>query len=194
MIKVKMFSQLIEELKNGKSYISVIGLGYVGLPLAVAFAKRFKVIGFDIKKERIEQLTNRIDITKEVSSTEIEEVKENIEFTFEVERIKESRVIIVTVPTPIDSHKLPDLALIRKASQMVGENIISNSIVVYESTVYPGVVEDICIPIIENISGLKWKKDFYVGYSPERINPGDKEHTLTKIKKIVAGDTDDTIW
>lgn len=187
-----MFSKLFEELKKRNSCISIIGLGYVGLPLAVAFAKKFKIIGFDIKKERIEQLINNIDITKEISSSEIEDVKENIEFTSDAERIKDSRVIIVTVPTPIDSHKLPDLTLIKKASQIVGESIISDSIVVYESTVYPGVVEEICVPIIENISGLKWKKDFYAGYSPERINPGDKEHTLPKIKKIVAGDTDDT--
>ncbi|WP_457642111.1 nucleotide sugar dehydrogenase [Persephonella sp.] len=167
--------------------ICVIGLGYVGLPLAVLLDKKFNVIGFDINPKRIEELKQGYDRTKEISTEELR--NSNIDFTDNPAKISEAKVIIVTVPTPIDKHNTPDLRPIRSASKTVGKYMQKGSIVVYESTVYPGLTEEECVPILEKESGLKWKKDFNVGYSPERVNPGDKEHTIDKIKKIVAGDS-----
>jgi len=170
--------------------ISVIGLGYVGLPLAVAFSEKYKVVGFDIAKSRIEELKRGYDRTLEVSEDELKEsLKRGIKFTDTLEDIKEANVYIVTVPTPIDNHKNPDLTPLKKASEAVGKVLKKGDIVIYESTVYPGCTEEVCVPILENVSGLKFNKDFYVGYSPERINPGDKKHTVKKILKVTSGST-----
>ncbi len=173
-----------------KEKIGIVGLGYVGLPLAVLLNKRFKVVGFDINKKRIEELKKGIDKTKEISEESLK--NSTIEFSSEPEVLSECKLIIVTVPTPIDEHKIPDLRPIKSATAMVGKNMQKGSVVVYESTVYPGVTEEICVPILEKESGLKWKRDFFVGYSPERVNPGDKEHTIDKIVKVVAGDSEET--
>ncbi|MGC8588056.1 MAG: nucleotide sugar dehydrogenase, partial [Hydrogenobaculum sp.] len=177
-----------EDFLNKKESICVVGLGYVGLPLAVAFAKHFNVIGFDINQIRINELKLGIDRTKETTSEEL--LNSNIFFTSNEEHIKKCKFIIITVPTPIDKHKVPDLKPIFSASTIVGRNLQKDSIVVYESTVYPGLTEEECVPILEKESGLTWKKDFFVGYSPERINPGDKIHRFENIVKVVSGDTD----
>ena len=176
---------------SGKEKVAIIGLGYVGLPLAVLFDTLYNVIGFDINQERIKQLQNNLDKTNEIDSETLR--KCNIYFTSNAKEISFAKVIIISVPTPIDKHNIPDLKPILKASEIVGENLTENSVVVFESTVYPGLTEEECVPILEKTSGLKWKKDFFVGYSPERINPGDKEHTIDKIKKVVSGDTDETL-
>lgn len=165
--------------------ICVLGLGYVGLPLALALAKHFPVIGFDVKKERIEQLQTGTDSSKEVSSENLKQ--SSLVFTSEAFKIKENNFIIVCVPTPVDNFNKPDLYFMESASKLVGENLSKGSIVVFESTVYPGVTEDICQPILEKYSGLKCGTDFKIGYSPERMNPGDKEHTIKHITKIVSG-------
>lgn len=165
--------------------ICVVGLGYVGLPLAVKFGKKHKTNGFDINKKRVEELKKHIDSTEEISSEEIK--KARLKLSDNPKIIAESDFIIITVPTPIDVSKKPDLTLVEKASKMVGKNLKKGAIVVYESTFYPGVTEEICVPILEKESGLKCGKDFKVGYSPERINPGDKKHTVEKITKIVSG-------
>lgn len=170
--------------------IAVVGLGYVGLPLAALFARRFKVYGFDINAQRVKELGEGLDRTRELST---EQLRQNpVEFTTDAQVLALSRLIIVTVPTPIDEHKNPDLTPLVRASAMIGQHIKPGTLVVYESTVYPGCTEQECIPLIERASGLKWKKDFFVGYSPERINPGDKEHTVEKIKKVVSGDLPST--
>jgi len=169
--------------------ISIVGLGYVGLPLAVAFAKKYKVIGFDINNERIKELKNNYDRTLEVEKEKLEEVKDNIKYTSNLEELKEANIHIVTVPTPIDKHKNPDLTPLIMASRSLGRVLKKGDIVIYESTVYPGCTEEICVPELEKESLLKFNKDFFVGYSPERINPGDKEHTVTKIKKVTSGST-----
>ncbi|MEM2954735.1 MAG: nucleotide sugar dehydrogenase [Candidatus Nanoarchaeia archaeon] len=166
--------------------ICIVGLGYVGLPLAIAFAKAgFDVTGFDVKKDRIAELKNGEDSTNEVSKEELVRVK--INYTDNPTEIKNCNFIIVAVPTPIDKYNRPDLSFVESASEIVGKNLSKNSIVVFESTVYPGVTEEICVPIIEKYSGLKCGVDWKIGYSPERINPGDKEHTIDKIVKIVSG-------
>ena len=165
--------------------ISVVGLGYVGLPVAVAFGKHGPVIGFDINENRLEELRAGQDRTNEVSATELGDTQ--IEFTSKPEILAQADFHIVAVPTPIDDAHQPDLTPVVKASESVGTALKKGDIVVYESTVYPGVTEDICVPILERVSGLKCGPDFTVGYSPERINPGDKEHTFTKIKKVVSG-------
>lgn len=165
--------------------IAVVGLGYVGLPVAVSFGKKYDVIGYDINKERIDLLSQGIDITNEVEEIDLKNA--SIEFTHNPIDLRKADFIIVAVPTPIDSNKEPDLTPLIKASKTIGENLRKGSIVVYESTVYPGATEEICIPILEENSGLKSGKDFFVGYSPERINPGDKEHTFTNITKVVSG-------
>ncbi len=181
----------ITDFKAGnKEKILVVGLGYVGLPLAVLLGKKFNVIGFDINIQRIEELKKGIDRTREVSKEELQSA--DIEFTNDPEKISEAKVIIITVPTPIDEHNIPDLRPIKSATKTVGRFLQKGSIIVYESTVYPGVTEEECVPILEQESGLKWKKDFNVGYSPERVNPGDKQHTIDKIIKVVAGDTQET--
>lgn len=165
--------------------ISVIGLGYVGLPVAVAFGKIHKVVGFDVNLTRIKELSENFDRNLEVDESELKETQ--INFTANLEELKKADFHIVTVPTPVQSGNLPDLSIIFKASETVGKILKKGDIVVYESTVYPGVTEDECVPILEKISGLKLGVDFSVGYSPERINPGDRNHTFTKIMKVVSG-------
>ena len=176
---------LYEKLINKEEKIAVVGLGYVGMPIAVAFAKRVNVIGFDLNEKKINLYESGIDPTNEVGNEEIK--KTTVDFTSDENRLKEARFHIVAVPTPINSDKTPDLAPVEEASYIIGRNLTKGSIVVYESTVYPGVTEDICIPILEKESGLQCGIDFKVGYSPERINPGDKVHTLENIIKIVSG-------
>ncbi|MBI73124.1 MAG: Vi polysaccharide biosynthesis protein VipA/TviB [Candidatus Marinimicrobia bacterium] len=169
--------------------ISIIGLGYVGLPLAVAFAKKFQVVGYDIDESRIKELVDGNDKTLEVENSLLQEVKSNIEFTSNYENIRDCDIFIVTVPTPIDSENRPDLTPLVQASKIVGGVLKKDDLVIYESTVYPGVTKDICVPELEKSSGLVFNKDFYCGYSPERINPGDKEHTVTNILKVTSGST-----
>ncbi len=170
--------------------IAVVGLGYVGLPLATALAKHFPVVGFDINPKRIEELKLGIDRTGEVSKEDI--TTPNIVYTTDEKLLKTADVVIVTVPTPTDRYKNPDLTPLKKASQTVGRNLKPGAVVVYESTVFPGATEEVCIPILERESGLRWKEDFFVGYSPERINPGDSVHRLENVVKVVAGDTPQT--
>ncbi|BAK74170.1 nucleotide sugar dehydrogenase [Arcobacter sp. L] len=170
--------------------ICIIGLGYVGLPLAHAFSKKYKVVGFDINKPRVEELSNGYDRTLELTKEEVQEsISNGMIYTTNIEEIEDCNVYIVTVPTPIDSSNRPDLTPLIKSSQTIGKVLKRDDIVIYESTVYPGVTEEVCVPQLENISGLKFNQDFYCGYSPERINPGDKEHTVTKILKITSGST-----
>lgn len=170
------------------SKIAVIGLGYVGLPLAVEFGKKQKVIGFDINRKRVDELKKGHDFTLEVSETDLATAT-NLVYSYDVKDIEDCNVYIVTVPTPIDENNAPDLNPLRKASAMLATVIKTGDIVIYESTVYPGATEEVCIPVIEKGSGLKFNQDFYAGYSPERINPGDKINTLTKIRKITSGST-----
>jgi UDP-N-acetyl-D-galactosamine dehydrogenase len=175
-------------MKNNK--ICIIGLGYVGLPLAHAFAlKGYEVTGFDINQPRIDELKSGYDRTLELSEDQIAEVKDTLKYSSNIDEIKECNIYIVTVPTPIDSSNRPDLTPLIKSSQTVGSVLSKDDIVIYESTVYPGVTEEVCVPQLEQISGLKFNQDFFCGYSPERINPGDKEHTVTKILKVTAGST-----
>jgi len=178
------FNDIYSNLICGKSKLALVGLGYVGMPIAVEFAKHIEVIGFDINKKRISEYSQGIDSTNEVG----ESIKNStVEFTSDPSKLKDARFIIVAVPTPVNSDTTPDLYPIESASRIVGQNISEGTIVVFESTVYPGVTEDICVPIIEKESGLKCGIDWKIGYSPERINPGDRVHTLTTIKKIVSG-------
>jgi len=183
-----------------KPKIAIIGLGYVGLPLAVEFAKKYQVIGFDINQQRIKELRNANDTTLETSSEELKSV--NVEsfndlegqpkglwLTDNLKEIESSNFYVVTVPTPVDKNNSPDLTPLYKASETVGNVLKKDDIVVYESTVFPGATEDECIPILEKVSGLEFNKDFFAGYSPERINPGDKKHTVTKILKVTSGST-----
>lgn len=174
------------QLENTK--IAILGLGYVGLPLAVEFSKHFKTIGFDIKHDRIEELKMGRDNTLEVSDTELAAAV-NLQYSCDADDLKDANVFIVTVPTPIDNHRQPDLTPLIKASEMLGRVIKTGDIVIYESTVYPGATEEDCIPVIERVSGLVFNKDFFAGYSPERINPGDKERPVTKIMKVTSGST-----
>ncbi len=174
-------------LKNIK--ISIIGLGYVGLPLAVAFAEKFKVVGYDIDESRVQDLKNGNDKTLEVDNNLLKSVKSNIDFTSDILDIKECNIFIVTVPTPIDKANRPDLNPLLEASKNLGTVLKKEDIVIYESTVYPGVTRDVCVPELEKSSSLIFNKDFFCGYSPERINPGDKEHTVTKILKVTSGST-----
>ena len=176
---------LYEKIKNKEEKISLVGLGYVGMPIAVAFAKKADVIGFDISKEKVELYKKGVDPTKEVGDDVIKAT--TVEFTADETKLKEAKFHIVAVPTPVNSDHTPDLRPVESASRTVGRNLTEGSIVVFESTVYPGVTEDICIPILEKESGLKCGIDFKVGYSPERINPGDKVHRLETIVKVVAG-------
>lgn len=168
--------------------IAIIGLGYVGLPLAVEFGKKYPVIGFDINQHRIDELINGQDHTLEVSTEELRN-SEQLDFSADLDDLKKSNFFIVTVPTPVDQVNRPDLTPLKKASETVGYALKKGDIVVYESTVFPGATEEVCIPILEKVSGLKFNQDFFAGYSPERINPGDKVNTLTKIKKITSGST-----
>ncbi len=182
---------LYEEILNGKEKISLVGLGYVGMPIAVAFAKKVHVIGYDNNDAKIELYKSGIDPTNEVGNDAIKNTA--VEFTSDETRLKEAKFHIVAVPTPVNDDKTPDLSPVEGASVTVGRNLTKGSIVVYESTVYPGVTEDVCVPILERESGLKCGVDFKVGYSPERINPGDKVHRLETIKKIVSGMDEETL-
>ena len=178
------FNDIYQGLISGKEKIALVGLGYVGMPIAVEFAKHVKVIGFDINEKRVNEYRNGIDATNEVGSA----IKNStVDFTADPARLKESRFIIVAVPTPVNEDNSPDLRPVEGASRTVGQNLTAGTIVVFESTVYPGVTEDICVPIIEKESGLKCGVDWKIGYSPERINPGDKVHTLKTIRKVVSG-------
>lgn len=168
--------------------IGIIGLGYVGLPLAVEFGKMIKTIGFDIDQRRIHELRKGHDRTEEVSETELKESMQ-LTFSFDPADLKDVNRFIVTVPTPVDDYKKPDLRPLISASKTVGQALKKNDIVIYESTVYPGCTEEICVPVLEQISGLSFNKDFFCGYSPERINPGDKQHRVTTIKKVTSGST-----
>lgn len=176
-----------DEFADKRQTICVLGLGYVGLPLAVLFASRFNVVGFDISERRIDELNNGVDHTRELTREQLR--AHPVTFTSDPSVLSKARLIVVTVPTPVDSHCNPDLSPLIGASTAIGNRIKPGTLVVYESTVYPGCTEDDCVPLIERASGLKWKKDFFVGYSPERINPGDKLHTVEKIMKVVSGDT-----
>lgn len=176
---------LYERIVSGEEKIALVGLGYVGMPIAVSFAKKVKVIGYDLNKEKINMYKQGIDRTKEVGNEGIKET--TVEFTDDEKKLQEAKFIIVAVPTPVNTDHTPDLTPVVGASEIVGRNITKGSIVVYESTVYPGCTEDVCIPILERESGLKCGIDFKIGYSPERINPGDKIHRLENIHKIVSG-------
>jgi len=170
--------------------ICVIGLGYVGLPLAAAFSSKYDVVGLDIYQTRIDELNNAYDRTLELNETQLKEaLNNNIKFTCNIDDIKDCNIYIVTVPTPIDKNKRPDLTPLIKASETIGKVLKKDDIVIYESTVYPGATEEDCVPVLEKFSGLKFNEDFFCGYSPERINPGDKEHTVTKILKVTSGST-----
>ena len=178
-------SNLFEEIKNGEAKIGVIGLGYVGLPIALAFAKKVPVVGFDINAERVEMMKKGVDPSDELEASDFE--NSDIVFTANTEDLKDVKFFIVGVPTPIDDYNKPDLRPLIGASKSVGSVLKKGDYVVYESTVYPGCTEDDCVPVLEEVSGLKYMDDFKVGYSPERINPGDTEHTITKILKVVSG-------
>ncbi|HHW1936417.1 TPA: Vi polysaccharide biosynthesis UDP-N-acetylglucosamine C-6 dehydrogenase TviB [Pseudomonas aeruginosa] len=168
--------------------VAVVGLGYVGLPLAVEFGKKRTVVGFDINQGRIAELRQGIDSTLEVDAAELKEASE-LSFTFNLQDLQKCNVFIVTVPTPIDEHKQPDLTPLVKASESIGKVLKKGDIVIYESTVYPGATEEDCVPVLEKFSGLRFNEDFFAGYSPERINPGDKEHRVSSIKKVTSGST-----
>ncbi|HPC19793.1 MAG: Vi polysaccharide biosynthesis UDP-N-acetylglucosamine C-6 dehydrogenase TviB [Kiritimatiellae bacterium] len=181
-------SPLLDRIEAREARLAIIGLGYVGLPLAVEFGKHFDVAGFDISTRRLEELRAGRDRTLETTVEELRRAR-RLSFTNRIGDLKEVDVFIVTVPTPIDRHKRPDLTPLVKASETVGQALKPGAIVVYESTVYPGCTEEDCVPILEKFSGLKFNRDFFCGYSPERINPGDKVHTVTKIKKVTSGST-----
>lgn len=176
---------MYQDLLDKKKKLAVIGLGYVGLPIALEFARKIKVIGFDINAKRVEMMRNNIDPSQELESSAFEGC--DIEFTNDLEVLKQANFFIVAVPTPVDEHNVPDLVPVQRASETIGKVIKKGDYVVFESTVYPGCTEEDCQPIIEKLSGLKNVTDFKLGYSPERINPGDKEHTLAKIVKVVSG-------
>ena len=185
MESVPRFETLYERLVKGEEKLALIGLGYVGMPIAVEFAKHIKVIGYNHNENRIQQYKSGIDPTHEVGDEAIS--KTTVDFTSDETRLREAKFLIVAVPTPVNTDHTPDLYPVENASRIVGRNLTKGSIVCYESTVYPGVTEDVCIPILEKESGLKCGADFKIAYSPERINPGDKVHTLTTIRKIVSG-------
>lgn len=178
------FNTIYKDLISGKEKLALVGLGYVGMPIAVEFAKHINVIGFDINEKRINEYKNGVDSTNEVGEA-IKDTK--VEFTADPTKLKEAKFIVVAVPTPVNEDNTPDLRPVEGASRTVGQNLSAGTIVVFESTVYPGVTEDICVPIIEKESGLKCGIDWKIGYSPERINPGDRVHTLTNIRKVVSG-------
>lgn len=184
---MNLYQQLVEK----KEKLSLVGLGYVGMPIAVAFAKKVNVIGFDLNAKKIETYKNGIDPTHEVGDEAIK--KTTVEFTADETRLREAKFHIVAVPTPVNADHTPDLSPVEGASTILGRNLTKGSVVVFESTVYPGVTEDVCVPILERESGLKCGEDFKIGYSPERINPGDKVHRLETIKKIVSGMDEETL-
>ncbi len=171
-----------------QSHIGIVGLGYVGLPLAVEFSKKFPTTGFDLKKQRIAELKEGIDITREVNKQELQQAG-NLQFTSSIDDLADCNVFIIAVPTPIDANKRPDLRPLEGASRTVGQVLKKGDVVIYESTVYPGATEEVCVPILEEVSGLTFNQDFFAGYSPERINPGDHEHRLPTIVKVTSGST-----
>ena len=184
------FRSIYSGLISGREKLALVGLGYVGMPIAVEFAKHIQVIGFDINERRVEEYRNGIDSTNEIGDA----IRHTtVDFTADPARLREAKFIIVAVPTPINADTTPDLRPVKSASRTVGQNLTPGTIVVFESTVYPGVTEDICVPIIEAESGLKCGVDWKIGYSPERINPGDRVHTLTNIRKIVSGMDEETV-
>ena len=182
---------MLTKIKNYELKIGVIGLGYVGLPLAVEFGKKFDVVGFDVKQSRLEALRRYEDVTCETSTEELKAAVK-LRYSSDLNDLRDRDFFIVTVPTPVDKYNRPDLTPLYRASETVGKVMKPGAIVVYESTVYPGCTEEECVPVLEKFSGLKFNQDFFCGYSPERINPGDKEHTLTKILKITSGSTPET--
>ena len=182
---------LYEKLVKGEEKLSLVGLGYVGMPIAVAFAGKIKVVGFDLNEQKIELYKKGIDPTKEVGDDVIKNTA--VEFTADAAKLREAKFHIVAVPTPVNSDHTPDLSPVEGASRILGQNLTKGSVVVFESTVYPGVTQEICVPILEKESGLKCGEDFKIGYSPERINPGDKVHRLETITKIVSGMDEETL-
>ena len=182
---------MYQELLDKKKKLAVIGLGYVGLPIALEFAKKIKVIGFDINAERVEMMRNKIDPSQELESSAFDGC--DIEFTNDLDVLRQANFFIVAVPTPVDEHNVPDLVPVQRASETIGKVIKKGDYVVFESTVYPGCTEEDCVPIIEKLSGLKMVQDYKIGYSPERINPGDKLHTITTIIKVVSGCDDESL-
>ncbi len=180
-----MSNSIYNKLVSKEEAIAIVGLGYVGLPIALAFAKKIRTIGFDINAERVAMMQNKIDPSKELPATAFD--NSEIQFTASLDELREAKFYVVAVPTPIDEHNLPDLSPLLAASKTVGKVLKKGDYVVFESTVYPGCTEEDCIPILEEQSGLKWKEDFRVGYSPERINPGDQVHTLENVVKVVSG-------
>ncbi|MFN4152239.1 MAG: nucleotide sugar dehydrogenase, partial [Candidatus Sericytochromatia bacterium] len=176
---------------NELDQIAVIGLGYVGLPLAVALSKHFKLIGIDVSEKRINELKKGFDINNETTQEELD--NKNLYFTSDFSKISDVKFVIVTVPTPVDKNKRPDLSPLYSASKELGKNITEDTIIVFESTVYPGVTEEYCVPIIEKYSGLKYGIDFHAGYSPERINPGDKVHSIENVVKIISADNEKSL-
>ena len=186
-----MNTNLYEKIVNREEKLSLVGLGYVGMPIAVAFAKKIDVIGFDLNEKKIELYKSGIDPTREVGDDAIKATK--VEFTADETKLREAKFHIVAVPTPVNDDHTPDLTPVEGASRILGRNLTKGSIVVFESTVYPGVTEDVCVPILEKESGLKCGVDFKIGYSPERINPGDKVHRLETITKIVSGMDEETL-
>ena len=182
---------MLEKIKKGEVKIAIIGLGYVGLPLAVEFGKKFDTTGFDVKTARLEALRRFEDVTLETSAEELKSAV-RLTYTDDPEKLRDRDIFIVTVPTPVDKHNRPDLLPLYRASETVGKVMKKGAIVIYESTVFPGCTEEECVPVLEKFSKLKFNTDFFCGYSPERINPGDKEHALTKILKITSGSTPET--
>ena len=182
-----MSNLIYDRLVNHEAKLAVIGLGYVGLPIALEFARKIKVVGFDINQQRVDMMKNKIDPSNELVASDFDGC--DITFTANIEDLRDVNFFIIAVPTPIDDANLPDLKPLLGASKTVGQVLKAGDYVVYESTVYPGCTEEDCIPVLEEISGLKFKQDFKVGYSPERINPGDKEHTVEKILKVTSGST-----
>ena len=179
---------MLDKIQNGTAKVALIGLGYVGLPLAVEFGKRFDTIGFDIKEDRLDMLRRGVDVTLETAPEDLAAAK-HLKYTSDPAEMRDRDIFIVTVPTPVDRYKQPDLGPLYRASETVGKVMRPGSIVIFESTVFPGCTEEECVPVLEKCSGLAFNRDFFCGYSPERINPGDKEHTLTKILKITSGST-----
>ncbi len=183
--------ELYEKIVNGEEKISLVGLGYVGMPIAVAFSKKVKVVGFDLNAKKIELYKSGVDPTNEVGDEAIKNC--TVDFTADETKLREAKFHIVAVPTPVNDDHTPDLTPVEGASEILGRNLTKGSVVVFESTVYPGVTEEVCVPILERESGLKCGVDFKIGYSPERINPGDKVHRLETIKKIVSGMDEETL-
>ena len=181
-----MLKYKIKKSKKKKNKIAIIGIGYVGLPLAIEFSKKYNVVGFDLNKNRIRDLKNSIDKNLEFTSKQLSKLTD-LRFSYSQKDIEDCNIYIISIPTPIDNHKKPDLKNLKKTNELIGSLLKKQDIVIYESTVYPGLTEEFCVPLLEKASGLKFNKDFFCGYSPERINPGDKTHTLANVKKITSG-------